>query len=395
VALIDLWKSNEDGIRSKGIRQILAFAGEGHLADGNRCSKQFRDLLAILSIWELRRVADDLCAKAEEEKTPVAALALQDLVNALGSRLGYAVAHGVYRGRRDRSNQDGLWTDPDGRAIVVEVKTSSTYAVRLETLARYRGRLIDEGRIAGPASMLIVVCRDEDTEDLESQIRGSRYSWDVRLISLKGLIRLAEIKLSTDDPKSAGLLRDVLAPEEYTKVDRLLHLVGYVMDDVTDAFGEEPDDEPRRRPGAYVSKLDLPALRAEAVTFLKKKARVDVKEVSRSLFESLDGGTGFYFAASKRYPRAARDAYWFALHDHQTKFLRERASAHLLFWCAERGWLFIPRDQFAPFVARLRGTAIKGRVWKHVTLLWDESGKVELTLAGRRSADVSRWATPF
>ena len=42
--------------------------------------------------------------------------ALQDLVNEVGSRLGFEVEHGKYM----NCPYDGLWTSPEGRVIVVD-----------------------------------------------------------------------------------------------------------------------------------------------------------------------------------------------------------------------------------------------------------------------------------
>jgi hypothetical protein len=92
-----------------------------------------------------------------------------------------------------------------GHAIMVEVKSTSTYRIKLEPISRCRDTLADSGRInKGKSSVLIIIGQmDEDTTDLEAQIRGSRYAWDVRLISLAALFKLVDLKNSTDDPASA------------------------------------------------------------------------------------------------------------------------------------------------------------------------------------------------
>jgi hypothetical protein len=35
MALVDLWKSSPEQIKGKTVQQLLAFAGDGHLRDGN------------------------------------------------------------------------------------------------------------------------------------------------------------------------------------------------------------------------------------------------------------------------------------------------------------------------------------------------------------------------
>jgi hypothetical protein len=66
-------------------------------------------------------------------------------------------------------------------------------------LACYKEKLVASDRISKDASMLIVVGR-EDTGALEAQVRGSRYAWGMRLISIEGLIKLVQIKEKSDEP---------------------------------------------------------------------------------------------------------------------------------------------------------------------------------------------------
>jgi len=60
MALIDMWREDRDGIRKKSLHQILAFAGEGRLTDNNACSKEFRELLAVIPLDVLRRYATEV-----------------------------------------------------------------------------------------------------------------------------------------------------------------------------------------------------------------------------------------------------------------------------------------------------------------------------------------------
>lgn len=49
MALIDLWNSDRQQIIAKRIDQLIAFAGEGRLRDGNPTSEEFRTLLKVVS----------------------------------------------------------------------------------------------------------------------------------------------------------------------------------------------------------------------------------------------------------------------------------------------------------------------------------------------------------
>jgi hypothetical protein len=84
--------------------------------------------------------------------------------------------------------------------------------------------LREEERIKADASMLIIVGR-EDTGALEAQVRGSRFAWDMRLISIERLIKLVQIKEKSDDPSTLTQIRQLLRPFEYTKIDRIIDVI--------------------------------------------------------------------------------------------------------------------------------------------------------------------------
>lgn len=56
-------------------------------------------------------------------------------MNEFGRRLDYSVENGRYQGKSNAIGHDGLWFDPEGTAIIVEVKTSDTYRINLDTCA--------------------------------------------------------------------------------------------------------------------------------------------------------------------------------------------------------------------------------------------------------------------
>ena len=86
-------------------------------------------------------------------------------------------------------------------SIIVEVKTTDAYRINLDHIYGYKRKLIDQKKIAENASFLIVVGR-KDTGDLEAQIRGSRYGWDFRLISVDSLMKLVQLKENLNDEKT-------------------------------------------------------------------------------------------------------------------------------------------------------------------------------------------------
>src|SRR5947207_15828466 len=65
----------------------------------------------------------------------------------------------------------------------------------------------------------------EDTNALEAQVRGSRYAWDMRLISIERLIKLVQIREKSDDPSTLNQIRQLLQPFEYTKIDKIIDVI--------------------------------------------------------------------------------------------------------------------------------------------------------------------------
>jgi len=191
--LISLWTSNPGAVTDLSIEQIVATAGDGKLRDETTCSVELRQFLAQVGSEQLAAYAK-YCLTDSFSKS---GLVLQDVVNELGRRLDYKVSNGRYQGVTGRIGFDGIWRGPDGADLVVEVKTTDAYRIPLDTIAAYRDRLRDAGEIGRDASVLIVVGR-EDTGELEAQVRGSRHAWDFRLISVDALLKLVELKESTE-----------------------------------------------------------------------------------------------------------------------------------------------------------------------------------------------------
>lgn len=149
---------------------------------------------------------------------------LQDIINELGRRLEYEVTNGRYQGTVNAVGFDGIWRDPTGHSLIVEVKTTDTYRLSLDTLAGYRDQLKTRGDLAEPCSLLIIVGRT-DTGELEAQVRGSRHAWDIRLISIDALLNLVRIKESAEGQDTIAKIRRLLVPLEYTRLDQLVDVV--------------------------------------------------------------------------------------------------------------------------------------------------------------------------
>ena len=155
-----LYNETPDIFKDKSLPQILSFAGDGKLKDGNTTSSEFRNLLDIVQPNILFEFANYCLSNPFENS----GLALQDIVNQIGKRLNFNVEYGLYKGKKNSIGFDGIWTTKDGYNIIIEVKTTDYIRINLsESVAKYRSALIDAGKIDKENSSILIVVGREDT----------------------------------------------------------------------------------------------------------------------------------------------------------------------------------------------------------------------------------------
>jgi hypothetical protein len=199
---------------------VVAIAGDGNLKDSASCSQELREYLTQIPSKKLALYVEH-CLSSGFSKS---GMVLQDLINELGRRLDYKVTNGRYQGTTNAIGFDGLWISPEGHSIIAEVKTTDTYRISLDTISRYREKLLASGEVGSHSSILIVVGRD-DTGELEAQVRGSRHAWDIRLISADALLKLVQLKENADGPETGRKIRSLLTPMEYTRLDEMVDVM--------------------------------------------------------------------------------------------------------------------------------------------------------------------------
>jgi hypothetical protein len=350
--------------------KIIAFAGDGKLRDGNAASNELRQYLSIVPSSLLRQYASDCL----EGSFTDSGLALQEIVNQIGCRLGFAVEHGRYRGTQGAIGFDGIWSLPDERSIIVEVKTTDAYRIDLDTIAGYRGALKMASKVKEELSSMLIIVGRQDTGDLEAQIRGSRHAWDIRLISVDGLLRLMTLKEEVEDPGTLQKIHNILFPMEFTKLDEIVNLVFSTAEDLKqeerqEAAEEDGEESSEDKKSVPVSFHDACSQKIEQVlkTSLVKK--------SRASYVSSDGKVGVICAVSKQYERRGEQWFWFAFHPHQRDFLNVMETGYVAFGCgSEQLLVLIPRDTFIPWLEGLNKTHLEDRFYWHVHIyLEDES----------------------
>jgi hypothetical protein len=180
--------------------QILDLVGKLDDAEGGDTPRErFRRFLAenVSEVGQLRDHIEECLRIAGDQYNR----ALQDLINHLGTFLGFEVEFGRYRGVRGQVGFDGHWKSPLGYHIVVETKTTEAYAIKTASLVGYVDELISEKKIPNweKALGLYIVGRpDPGVRQLENAIIAERRTQQLRIASVDSLLSLAEIMAEYD-----------------------------------------------------------------------------------------------------------------------------------------------------------------------------------------------------
>jgi hypothetical protein len=379
-----LVNSTQVEIDQFSIKQVVALCGEGVLSDQSLCSQQIREYFQIAKSENLEKYLRTCL----QDPFDLSGFVLQDIVNEFGRRLDYSVDNGLYRGKKNKIGFDGLWTDSTGHQIIVEVKTTDTYNISLDTIAQYRESLIAEGKIATASSILLVIGREE-TGSLEAQVRGSRYAWTIRIISPNALAKLVSLK-EDSKPGTVAKIHDVLKPFEYTKLDRLIDIAFSVAEDASAALQEEQgqdlgvqvsegSQEPKKHdvtPAEIIEKFRNAMVEAMA------QRLVPLVKKSRALYWSTDKETRVVVAVSKQYDEAeGRHSYWYGYHSDWDEFLGGANNGLFVLGCVGRDEAYaLPFSWIHSRMQYLNFTGEDEKRYGHIVLYSTDSGDLELWL---------------
>jgi hypothetical protein len=375
--LLSFWKNSRSEVLKLSISQVISSAGNGLLKDGTECSKEFRAFLQEVDSEVLFDYANQ-CLDSFDKS----GLVLQDIVNEMGRRLEFDVEHGLYQGKAGAIGYDGIWKVSDIPPVIIEVKTSDFVAVSLDRLANYREKLVEAGKIPKDSSVLIVVGR-EDSGALEAQVRGSRYAWTMRLISVEGLAKLVQVKEKSDEKATLGQIRQLLKPVEYTKLDRIIDVI---FATATDVESQAPDntavvleDDAHGQIRTAPELLDVKRqIALQAFGILKKKALV---KKSKALYWSPDRKLRVCCSVSKRYDRD-HQPYWYAYHPVWDEFLREGEDSYMLLVCMDRAEAFaIPYSWLSENKSNLNVTQNGQKSYWHIALTTIEGSGLGVNLS--------------
>ena len=386
--LLDLWEKARETVISMSAMQILANAGNGSLRDNSKASYELREFLTYISIDEIEKYTSE-CLNG---KIADSGFLLQDIVNELGRRLENDIEHGLYRGVKGKVGFDGLWKSPEGHFILVEVKSSTAYSIYLDRIAAYRESLKETGEIGKNSSILIAV-GSEDTSGLEAQIRGSRYAWDMRVISVDSLIKLVRIKEATDEEDTAKKIRSLLVPIEYTKLDGIIDIMFATTADIEEtmttqditvdvAVAEGLGEEDSACKISRTGKDQIEIAKQGLLAFIEKHISASLQAKSRALYLTKDGKTKIFCAISKKYSTSYTE-YWYAYRMSHRAFLKDAETAYIALGCADSSKIFlVPFHIIEEALPHLNCTESKtGNKYWHI-FVTNENGYVLVTQKG-------------
>ena len=406
MSLIDFYKNGD--LKGKALAQIITFAGDGKLLDGNETSQDFRDLLGHIQLSEIRKYVEE-CLQTPAPKQFDGGLALQDIVNQIGKRLGFEVEDGRYRGSTTEAAYDGLWRLPDGRTIVVEVKTGTDFGADLKRVAQYRQRLIkDRPELSDETVSVLLVIGRGSTDGLEMQIRGSRYAWEMRIISIDALLQIADIKERIEAP-TFQRLHEILIPKEFTRLDEITALVLSIAEDssseddgsIQEVLDEdEKDKSSTKREGAKreretpVSFRGAAVAKAENALLAQKEISSNLIPRSRTMFSTPDNTCGIVCSVSKLHQLPGGDQFWFVIHRSQKDFLDSVLRGWVAFGCGTEDMiLLIPWLKFSPLLESLRMNLWEGAERWNISVVPHDSGKGLMlkTKSGKKNIEISEY----
>jgi hypothetical protein len=174
--------------------QILGLVGPLDDSSGaNTPRERFRSFLreSVISVGSVR----DYVESCLNNKGPQYDFALQDLVNHIGTLIGFDVTFGRYRGIANEIGHDGLWRR-QGFSIVVEVKTTDAFSIRTDTLVGYVNQLISAQQVTDwdHALGLYVFARtDAHLKPLGNSIIAEKRTHELRIATVDTILSLAEL----------------------------------------------------------------------------------------------------------------------------------------------------------------------------------------------------------
>lgn len=189
--------------------------------------------------------------------------AVQDIIVSLGKRLGMDIEYGRYSGSQHEAAFDGLWKRESGEVIVLEVKNSPWPVDKVRQLGDYLAKLAAQDGWDPQNIYGLYAIGPGDYEALITQIRGSEWRNQMRLISFENLLRLTELANQLDAVGGPGTgaakAQRILLPVETIDVGNLIDLITEIAEFRRQEAVEEGEEEAEEK-GAGTALWERPIL---------------------------------------------------------------------------------------------------------------------------------------
>lgn len=238
----------------------------------------------------------------------------------------------------------------------------------------------------------------KDTGDLEAQIRGSRHAWDIRLISTDAVVNLMKVRENLNDAKTIQQINEVLKPQEYTRIDRL---VDVIFTTTQDAKADEPEEEESGDDdNGQTSIKEDKTPKFHPVKFhdacmekVQAKLKIPMIKKSRSSFSNADNTISVICSISKTHQLQSSKKFWFAYHPYYTEFLKDAGTAaYMAYGCGSADiTALIPFEVFEPLISDFWTTENEDRMYWHV-VIHQKDGKLLLQIPKKKQMkDISKF----
>lgn len=375
MSVMKLWENSRDEIAGKSVSQIIAFCADGVLKDDSETSAEFREFISVVPTSFLTRYVEECIRRVFPENGFV----LQDLVNEIGKRLGFKVHFGRYRGVRNEPGFDGIWIYKQ-QGIVVEVKTTDAYRINLDKYAGYKDSAVQLGLCNEKDTSILIVVLRTDTGDVEAQIRGSRYAWDCRLIGVDSLLKMLEIKESSEETILIDRIRSLLVPQEYTRLDSIVEIaLTAIYEGMAQAEEEETADKGEEN---AVNNTDaINRLHELCISKASEQLGGKLLRKNRSLYATEDDKIHLVCKTSKRHDYKDYSLYWFGYRFNTLEALENSERSYIVLGCLDPDRiLLIPAQIIHDKKDKLNVTRGRGVPYYHLKLVLNSDSDISLQL---------------
>lgn len=238
--LINAWNETQKRF-TMSLKQVVNIAGDGTLENEDSID-ELRQFFSMIDLQTMERLLGECFHRDKKYKFDTRSFAFQYLINEMGSRLGYDVENGLYRGRKNEIGFDGLWRSKNNEYIIMESKTSDDYSISVEAVIGYRDQLVINHKIPKKKCSILIVYGRDDRNALRNTVKGSDEAKNIRLISATALFQLVRIYCESKSLTVQNQINSVLQPRDYFVLDNLVELV-FPQTDASIPDVEDSDDD--------------------------------------------------------------------------------------------------------------------------------------------------------